>query len=155
MIDARVVANRFLELARENGKRLTSMQLIKLVYIAHGWTLALLNRPLIRQDVEAWQYGPVIRDVYNETRRHGRSPISSSIAAPLESIDESEGSIIKQVFDLYGDMPGIALSNVTHMRGTPWEQTYDGAFGTVISNSVIAAHYRKLAEQQGNSEPRD
>ncbi len=31
------------------------MQLIKLVYLCHGWTMGLYSRPLI-ENVEAWQY---------------------------------------------------------------------------------------------------
>src|SRR5437870_2146380 len=41
MHDSRTVANHFLRLAREKGDFLTPMQVLKLVYIAHGWMLGL------------------------------------------------------------------------------------------------------------------
>ena len=153
MADARVVANRFLDLAREQGKQLTSMQLLKLVYIAHGWTLGLTGRPLIAQPVEAWQYGPVVRDVYNGVRNFGRSPVQAPIRAPLgEALDAAEDNMVCQVFNLYGAMSGIALSNITHMPETPWAQTYrHGSFGTVIPNDLIAAHYQRLSRERSTS----
>ena len=57
------IAVEFLELAKNQThyKEITTMQLLKLVYIAHGWMLGLYDKPLISDEVEAWQYGPFIR----------------------------------------------------------------------------------------------
>ncbi|MBN8811185.1 MULTISPECIES: hypothetical protein [unclassified Sphingomonas] len=44
MADARLVADRLLELAAADGRERTPMQLPKLAYIAHGWHLALHGR---------------------------------------------------------------------------------------------------------------
>jgi uncharacterized phage-associated protein len=150
MADARTVANRFLELANAQGKSLTPMQLLKLVYIAHGWTLGLVGRPLIRQPIEAWQYGPVVRDVYNGVRIYGRAPVRAPIwAPPGDMLDPVEDGMVRQVFDLYGDMDGISLSNITHMPNTPWAQTYQhGSFGTVIPDDLIASHYQRLSHER-------
>ena len=152
MADARIVANRFLELAREQGRSLTPMQVLKLVYIAHGWMLGLDGRPLIAQPVEAWQYGPVVRDVYNGVRSFGRGPVLAPMWAPQGQLDYYENDMIRQVFNIYGNMDGIALSNITHMPQTPWAQTYrPGAFGTVINNDLIAAHYQRLSRERNGT----
>jgi uncharacterized phage-associated protein len=151
MADARIVANRFLDLARQRGRSITPMQLLKLVYIAHGWTLGLTDRPLIDQRVEAWQYGPVIRELYNSTRQYGGSAITAPIPAFAGALTPAQQGMIDQVYDLYGHLSGVALSNITHMPDTPWANTYKpGSFGDVIDNAVIAAHYRRLnAERNG------
>jgi uncharacterized phage-associated protein len=152
MADARIVANRFLELAREQKRSLTPMQVLKLVYIAHGWMLGLNGRPLIEQPVEAWQYGPVVRDVYNGVRSYGRAPVQAPIWAPQEALDYFEDDMVQQVFKIYGNMDGISLSNITHMPETPWAQTYrHGEFGTVISNDLIGAHYQRLSRERNQS----
>ena len=145
MHDSRTVANRFLELA--NGKPLTPMQLLKLVYIAHGWMLGLYGRPLIRDEVQAWQYGPVIPRLYNAMRGYRANAVSSSLNAPLDDVlDEEEADIVRQVYELYGDKSALALSRLTHASGTPWEMTYvSGEFGTPIPTDFIADHYRQLA----------
>ena len=71
--DAATVANRFIELAEsDSGRRLTPMQLIKLTYIAHGFSLAIKNRPLLDESVEAWRYGPVIPSLYRKLKSYGR-----------------------------------------------------------------------------------
>src|ERR1700738_3701746 len=74
--DARAVANYFLERAKAEGIPITPMAIQKLVYFAHGWMLAVYGRPLINQRIEAWEYGPVIRDLYQQFKRFGDLPIS-------------------------------------------------------------------------------
>ena len=56
MHDSRTIANEFLRLAAERHTGLTSTQVLKLVYIAHGWSLALLGKPLIGDEIQAWQF---------------------------------------------------------------------------------------------------
>lgn len=152
MADARVVANRLLDLARAEDRALTPMQLLKLVYIAHGWMLGLTDRPLIDQHVEAWQYGPVVRDVYNATRSYGRNAVQGPLHTFGRALTYDEQNIVDQVYGLYKHMDGIALSNITHMAETPWAQTYrPGQFGITIPNDLIAAHYRRLAQERTNA----
>ena len=146
MRDSRVIANRFLELAEAKGDTLTPMQLLKLVYIAHGWMLGLYGRPLIRDDVQAWQYGPVIPRLYSSIRQFRSNPVVGPVANVREDLDVSEESIIRQTFEGYGDMSGPALSRMTHAKNTPWDVTYEpGTFGCPISNDIIENHYKALA----------
>jgi uncharacterized phage-associated protein len=60
MHDSRTAANSFLALVGRASAALTPMQLLKPVYIANGWTRGLHRRPLIRNEIQAWQYGLVI-----------------------------------------------------------------------------------------------
>ena len=146
MHDSRVVANRFLELAAAANDTLTPMQLLKLVYIAHGWMLGLHGRPLVRDEIQAWQYGPVIPRLYNAIRQYRSNPVEGPVAASREDLDADELSIIKQTFEGYGDMSGPALSRLTHAPNTPWHVSYiPGTFGCEMSNDIIENHYRALA----------
>src|SRR5262245_28802202 len=77
--DPRAIANRVLEIRQEAGETTTVMQLIKLVYIADGWSLALRGKPLSKEDPQAWQYGPVYPTVYNAVRKYGSQPVISPI----------------------------------------------------------------------------
>ena len=148
MAEAVTVANRFLALADERGDALTPMQILKLVYIAHGWMLGLYGRPLIKEDVQAWQYGPVIPKLYNAMRHFRSSPVVGPLSTKsAEALDGEEDDIVKQVYSLYGEKSGPALSRLTHAKGTPWDVTYqDGIFGLVIPTDIIEDHYRRLAQ---------
>jgi uncharacterized phage-associated protein len=54
------IANEFILRAEHAGKQLTHMQLQKLVYLAHGWGLAVTGDPLIEDEFEAGISAPSI-----------------------------------------------------------------------------------------------
>lgn len=142
------VAAALLNKANEKGLVLTPMQLLKLVYIAHGWMLGLCSRPLIHEDVEAWQYGPVIPEVYHAVKHFRDSPVTSVAFAGPAPLDAEESDLIDQVLDIYGKKNGIALSSITHKPGTPWDKTWN-SYGknAKISNDLIESHYSDLYEK--------
>ena len=148
--DSRHIANLLIELARTRGELLTPMQLIKLVYIAHGWMLGLYHRPLVKDEVQAWQYGPVIPSLYNALRKYRSQAVTELIPASRTRIDESAQNILDQVYDRYGRMSGPALSRLTHAAGTPWDHTYvPGSFGIVIPTDMIEDYYAQLGANSG------
>lgn len=145
-----IVANRFLDLAEANNDQLTPMQLLKLVYIAHGWMLGLNGKPLINDKVEAWQYGPVIPALYQHVRKYKGDAVTKKINMIFDkgALDADEDDIVGQVYKAYGQKPAMQLSRITHAKGTPWELVYEpGSFGLTIPTDIIEDHYKKLAEQ--------
>jgi uncharacterized phage-associated protein len=143
------IANRFLALATERGDTLTPMQLLKLVYIAHGWMLGLYGVPLINHSVQAWKYGPVIPELYRAINQFRSSPVQGPLPAPADDgLVGLEEDLIDQVYDLYGMRSGLDLSRLTHKPGSPWAQTYrEGVSNLVISNDLIEDHYQTLARK--------
>lgn len=151
MVDSKSVANKFLRLAKENNDSLTPMQVLKLVYIAHGWMLGLYGRPLIDDEVQAWQYGPVIPNLYNSLRSYKGQPVTREIPQLWASdLDRQQEDIVQQVYKMYGQRSGADLSRLTHAVGTPWYVTYEpGVFGSVIPTDLIEDHYHRLAVSRG------
>ena len=142
--DPKLVAEQVLWFGRESA--LTPMQLLKLVYISHGWMLGLHGRPLLTESVEAWTYGPVVPSVYHAYKRYRNSHISDDPVDHTADLDASEKDLIEQVWNVYGKYSGIQLSGLTHKPGTPWEITRQRfGVGAIIPNDLIEDYYRRLA----------
>lgn len=141
------VAEYILRKASDSDDTLTPMQILKLVYMCHGWMLGLYGRQLIKEDVEAWKYGPVIRELYDEVKDYRSQAITKALSDDVDTFDDAEKNIIDQVYLKYGRFSGPALSRSTHMKGSPWDITYN-LLGPncVISNDLIEDYYRKLAK---------
>lgn len=93
--NALAVANYFIDLARKENRGLTQLGLMKRVYIAHGFSLAINKTSLLdnRFDkVEAWKYGPVIPSVYHSFKQYRSEPITEK--AVVMEWDEKNYSMI-------------------------------------------------------------
>lgn len=155
------VANAFIEKAKKHKiSDLTPMKLQKLVFFAHAWALASSNKPLIKDKILAWKYGPVIESIYHEFKRYGSNNITTPgteflwdddphsvvkakyVATTVPESDDYANVIIDLILDVYGDKSAIYLSNLTHKQGSAWEVTRehhrDGECrGYEIPDSVI------------------
>ena len=138
------VANRFIELAAQNGKKLTNMQLQKLVFLAHGLSLALLERPLTSHNIHAWQWGPVLPQLYKRFSAYGSSSVENP-AVCEEAIPENgeEQEVMSSVWKSFGSMTGPQLSALTHQTGSPWDVIWKSNQYGIIPDELIQDFYRK------------
>jgi uncharacterized phage-associated protein len=151
------VANYFIKKSLNDGTEVTPMKLVKLVYIAHGWHLALNNgEPLLPEAVEAWKYGPVVPKIYHTFKKYGGSRITS-----LESQDNEFPNItdpglvtfLDKVWEIYKNYSGFQLSTLTHQPDTPWDIIWNRENGksekiAPIRNLLIEEHYKALAQKR-------
>ncbi|AQS41930.1 MAG: Phage-associated protein [Candidatus Tokpelaia hoelldobleri] len=157
--DARAIANYILGIAPEYEiKNLTLMQLLKLVFLSHGWSFAFGDVPLVAQAPQAWQYGPVYPQVYKALSKYGGTPISgneriidSTTGFPFLPVDltDKQKSVINAVMLSYGKMHAFELSNITHMEDSPWDKTIKelGIYKD-ISPTAMKVYYKNLAAER-------
>ena len=154
MRSSMVVAKKIVECANSskepesNAKALTLLKLLKLVYISHGWTLALLDRPLINDGVEAWKYGPVIPALYEHLKECERNPITLEdigVTGEAPDLDDNEVAIVEFVYENYGSLDAWKLSSITHKKDSPWDMVFNSTDPSlVISDEVIKGYYESL-----------
>ncbi len=156
--DALAVANYMLELAKEEGKELQPLKLMKLVYIAHGFMLALLGHSALNprfDRVEAWQYGPVIPSVYHSFKSYGRNPIDkpTTILTPIDGgrdfkvetprlHDKDLKAACRAAYIQYSSFDPITLVEMLHKEGSPWSMCYIKGANEIIPDSLTKIYYQ-------------
>jgi uncharacterized phage-associated protein len=174
--DALAVANWFLARAESEGKTLDPMKLQKLIYFAHGWALALADVPLISERPQAWEFGPVIPVVYHEFKSFGRKPIRGRAATfdwsvytdtnsllnlpivePTINDDPDAEALLDRIWEVYGSLSGIQLSNMTHMPDGAWHKAYHdvarGRRGVDISDELVKTEFVRKIRYGANTTP--
>ena len=134
---AAAVANAFLDIQKEDDGKfppIDHMKLQKLLYYAQAWWLAGTGGSLLFSEViEAWPWGPVVRDIYTQFGDFGRRPIVGRRACEFvrnglldyhfqepQKVQGEEYKFLKRVWDTHKSFTGIQLSNATHFSGEPW-----------------------------------
>lgn len=141
--DAKQIANWFVARAKRDGNALSIMSLLKLVYFAHGWNLELRKKPLFSNRIEAWQYGPVVPDVYNAFRGQGVN-VSEPVPSGMPVDGQPVATFLEEIYKIYGKLSPFRLSELTHEQGGPWAVARSlGGWYAVIPDDLIQSHFEK------------
>lgn len=149
------VANFFVDMAcsREEGY-ITNLKVNKLLYYTQAWSVVRLGHPLFEENIEAWTYGPVVPSVYNAFRKYKSNNISEVCGEYLpEKFSDEELQLLIDVQREYGKYTAATLVDMTHKKGSPWAQVYDGS-KQIISIDSMKEYFSK-EQPLGTYEARD
>lgn len=132
MVSVKALANTILKRAFTESIDVTPMKLQKIMYfICRDYVQQTKGKRLISEDFLAWDYGPVLRSVYDEFKSYGSKPInkfSRDMAGHVfvvnEDADTQAAQSICKMWDKCKWLDGIALSEKTHKKGTAWWKAY-------------------------------
>lgn len=114
---------------------ITNLKLQKLLYYAQGCYLAIYDKPLFDDPIEAWQHGPVIPSVYHEYKRYGGQGIE--FTGYDGKIDQDTESFLIDVYNTWGQYSAWGLRNMTHQED-PWKNTPEDS---VIPQDAIKKYF--------------
>ena len=124
---------------------LTNLELQKILYIAHVAHLGSLDRPLIEEPFEAWDFGPVIANLYHYIKGFGSNKIGNvfrSIHRP--EINTTEHDYISGAVNATKSMSAWQLVEFTHKPNGAWIKCYvPGKRGQIISPESILDEYHE------------
>lgn len=143
MIPARNVAKYFLSKVEEDvGDGISNLKLQKLVYYAQAYHLAMYDEPLFAEQVEAWEHGPVVPELYREYKHHESRNIPLPDDFHPDDYDAQSRGLMDEVYEVFGQYSAWKLRNLTHQE-RPWSEAYeDGARGRVISPGSMREFYK-------------
>lgn len=154
----RSIANFFLNKAKEEGVELTALKLQKLVYYAAGYYSAYTGSPLMNCSIEAWEYGPVVPQLYHEFKEFGGKPITrlaaehdfTDEAAPIPTNDKTAMSVAEFVWENYKKYSALQLSEMTHRPNSPWTKARDarpGVRDADIDEKLLMDHFAQFVKK--------
>ncbi|MGC1878065.1 MAG: type II toxin-antitoxin system antitoxin SocA domain-containing protein [Rhabdochlamydiaceae bacterium] len=144
------VAKYFLLRAKSEGKKISNKKLQKLVYYAQAWVLALTNKPLFSEKIEAWIHGPAIPSLYRKFKKYGSKPIHlDDLSSKGFSLPNNE--VLDEVWRVYGKYDANYLETLTHQED-PWLHARDEMeFGESSNNEItresMKNYYRMKLEE--------
>ena len=124
---------------RRESEGITNLKLQKVLYFAQAYYLAALERPLFGDEIEAWDYGPVIREVYDEYKINKGEPIF--LENDTSSLPVEDKEILRDVvWEDFGRYSTAYLVAISHSK--PWKDAISKKPGKkIISNKSIQKYY--------------
>ena len=119
---------------------ITNLKLQKVLYFAQAYYLAKVGKPLFKESIEAWEYGPVVPDVYRKFRSNGSNPIICK--EDKSSLSDEDKETLKKVWGTFGGYSASRLVDIAHAH-TPWREANKSA-SRVISHKAIKEYYAPL-----------
>ena len=122
---------------------LSQLSIQKGLYISHMVHLGQNSgSPLVSEQFEAWDYGPVLPSVYQMLKMFGRKPVKNIFLEANGLDGTSAADVIDVIAAQIKEMRPASLVHYTHDPKGAWAKHYcPGARGVTIPNEDILSEY--------------
>ena len=123
-----------------NYQEVDNLKLQKLLFYTQAVSLVRFKKIAFSAVIEAWDYGPVVPEVYKKIKKY-KQPIK--MAPPEDQLETHIIRSIDMVLKFYGEMSGLELMTMTHTE-KPWIDAYKKGRNSEITNKAIKAYYKTV-----------
>ena len=135
------IARYFLAHVNEDyGDNISNLKLQKLVYYAQGFHLALYDKALFNEPIEAWTHGPVVPALYRKYKDFGAGAIPIPRDMDFSIYDEQTKELLNDIFEVFGQFSAWKLRNMTHTE-PPWKDASTCA-NEIISHESMKEYFK-------------
>ena len=124
-----------------DGSSLTHLKLQKLVYYAQGYHLGHYGTPMFSEELEAWDHGPVVPDLYRAYKVHGNRQIPPA-SVNVRGLPASCVAVLDEVWEQMRGATATQLRSRTHAED-PWKNAYKNAWSHRISVDAMREYFAK------------
>lgn len=154
------IARYIINYCNDKKMSITHLKLQKILYFVQAnFLINGHDEGCFKEDIEAWDFGPVVREVYNEFKCYGNSNIpeiekyidfsngiwnAEMISVNSEIIKESDKELIDDIVNQCKNFTASELVEITHSQ-TPWVDTFNEGEGRneVISRESIKEFFEE------------
>ena len=130
------IAKYIISTCSKKNRPISNLTLQKLLYFAWIYYYSKTGNSLFHDDICAWQFGPVVPDVYYEYCSYAGMPISQNYST---DISEDDKALLDNFIEEYACYSASTLVERTHTLGKPWSMIFRNGIGnrSVIPYSLI------------------
>lgn len=141
MYRARSIARYIIERCNSQNKTISNLKLQKILYFIQAEFLVNANQPCFPEQIEAWDFGPVVPEVYHEYKIYGSAniPYFRRLESPI-AISTQDREMIDDMVDECNKYSASALVEITHHQ-SPWMEAYKPGCNNVITNDSIKKYF--------------
>lgn len=135
-------------------EEVTPLMLQKLLYFTQGISYALNEKPMFKENCQAWLHGPVYPQIFKLFRDFRYNPIEDARFAILDNnkstLNADDRKVIDLVVNTFGEYSGKTLERITHCE-TPWISARKGYGESIPSTTPIPKQTIKLYYEEKNA----
>lgn len=141
MYAAKEIARYVIQYCQEKNYTISNLKLQKILYFLQAEFLVDTGMPCFREKIEAWDFGPVVPDVYHVYKIYGSASIPSD-KSNTPQIPYRDRVRIDSIVDECAKYAASTLVEITHSQ-TPWKQAYSQGRNTEITNDCIMEFFQE------------
>lgn len=149
------VARYIINYGSKHECNISNLRLQKILYFVQVTFYMIKGEPCFNEDIEAWDFGPVVPEVYHEYKRYGRNEIphigeyidfskgvweATEMVYNEDIIDERDRDLINEVIDSARQYSTNELVEITHDQ-SPWKDAYIRGWNNTISKESIKEYF--------------
>lgn len=141
MYRALSVARYIIERCHSQNRSISNLKLQKILYFVQAEFLVSRGQPCFVEQIEAWDFGPVVPEVYQQYKIFGSSniPVFGRLVNPVV-IRNDDQELINEIVDECARYSASALVDITHHQ-SPWLDAYVPGYNNVISQNSIRDYF--------------
>jgi len=122
------------------GRIISNLRLQKLLYFIQAQFLVAHHEPCFSDRIEAWDFGPVVPNVYHEYKIFGSSNIPASQNNNSNTICKNDCTLIDNILQQASRYSTSQLVSITHNQ-KPWKNAYTRIYDNEITNADILNYF--------------
>ena len=141
MYRALTVAEHIIERCNKEGRPISNLKLQKILYFVQAEFLVSTGFVCFPEDIEAWDFGPVVPTVYHRYKVYGSANIPYFRTRSVRKILDDDLQIMDGIIDASAKYSASRLVEITHNQ-TPWKKAYN-SYNKIITPESIKSYFEE------------
>ena len=128
--------------SNEHDYGISNLKLQKVLYFIQAYFLTKKkdHSTCFDEKIEAWDFGPVVPEVYHRYKAYGSASIPYMSNSKIKEISEDDKKLIDGIVDECSQYSAAALVEITHNQA-PWLDVYKPYCNNTISKRSIKKYF--------------